>query len=237
MPRSAGIRPPQPFAGFGPEGFAFLRDLDAEQDRDWFLAHKAVYETALLAPMAALLSALSGEFGERDVPLRADPRRSVFRINRDVRFSKDKRPYKTHVGATLTRDGEKLGPGMLYIHIEPAGCFAACGFHRPEPKALDAIRAGIAARPAAWRHALGVAEGDGLALSPDADALKRVPRGHEGVTDPDLVDALRRKSMVFRRDLTREQVGRRHLVGTIVDFAETAAPLLRFGWSALSGHS
>ncbi len=233
MARDPEPRPPEPFAGFGPEGFAFLRELDAEQNRDWFLAHKPVYERSLLSPMAALLAELSSALDERDIPLRADPKRSVFRIHRDVRFSKDKRPYKTHVGATLTRDGEKLSPGVLYIHVDPTGCFVACGFYQPEPRALDAIRGEIAARPAAWRHALGVAAADGLALAPDADALKRTPRGHEGVTDPDLTDALRRKSMVFRRDLTREWVGRRDLVERVVDFADTAAPLLRFGWSAL----
>ena len=233
MARDPEPRPPEPFAGFGPEGFAFLRELDAEQNRDWFLAHKPVYERSLLSPMAALLAELSNALDERDIPLRADPKRSVFRIHRDVRFSKDKRPYKTHVGATLTRDGEKLNPGVLYIHVDPSGCFVACGFYQPERRALDAIRGEIAARPAAWRHALGVAAADGLALAPDADALKRTPRGHEGVTDPDLTEALRRKSMVFRRDLTRESVGRRDLVERVVDFADTAAPLLRFGWSAL----
>ena len=92
MTRPIDIGAPDAFHGFGPEGFAFLRELAAEQNRDWFLANKSVYERALLSPMAALLAELSAAFAEHDIPLRADPKRSVFRIHRDVRFSKDKRP-------------------------------------------------------------------------------------------------------------------------------------------------
>ena len=90
-----------PFDGFGGKGFAFLRDLRDNQDRTWFQAHRDVYEAELHAPMAALVAALSTRLGSLGLPLRGDPARAIFRINRDVRFSKDKSPYKTHVGAAL----------------------------------------------------------------------------------------------------------------------------------------
>ena len=138
--------------------------------------------------MVSLVAAVSDALAARRIPLRGDPQRAMFRIQRDVHFSRDKRPYKTHAGATLTRDGGRLSPGLLYIHIDPEGCFTAAGFWQPEPAALDAIRRAIAGKPAQFKRALSA---QGLALSPDEDALKRPPRGHEAVEDPVLHEALR----------------------------------------------
>jgi uncharacterized protein (DUF2461 family) len=110
-----------PFSGFAATDLAFLTGLAAHNDREWFTAHRAVYDERLKPTLSALIDALNGELSARDLPLAGDPKKSVFRIHRDVRFSKDKRPYKTHVSATLTRDGQKLSPGLLYVHIEPEG--------------------------------------------------------------------------------------------------------------------
>ena len=89
------MAPPPPFTGFGPEALGFLRDLAREQDRAWFLANKDRYEATIRAPMASLVAALSNVLAARRIPLRGDPQRAMFRIQRDVRFSRDKRPYKT----------------------------------------------------------------------------------------------------------------------------------------------
>lgn len=110
-----------PFTGFAAADLAFLAGLAAHNDRDWFTANRAVYDERLKPTLAALIEALNEAFAARDLPLAGDPKKSVFRIHRDVRFSKDKRPYKTHVSATLTRDGAKLSPGLAYVHIEPEG--------------------------------------------------------------------------------------------------------------------
>jgi uncharacterized protein (DUF2461 family) len=109
------------FPGFAAADLAFLTGLSAHNDREWFTAHRAVYDERLKPTLSALIDALNGAFAARDLPLAGDPKKSVFRIHRDVRFSKDKRPYKTHVSATLTRDGQKLSPGLVYVHIEPEG--------------------------------------------------------------------------------------------------------------------
>ncbi|WP_165188207.1 DUF2461 domain-containing protein [Caulobacter soli] len=109
------------FPGFAAADLAFLTGLAAHNDREWFTAHRAVYDERLKPTLSALIDALNGAFAARDLPLAGDPKKSVFRIHRDVRFSKDKRPYKTHVSATLTRDGQKLSPGLVYVHIEPEG--------------------------------------------------------------------------------------------------------------------
>ena len=109
------------FPGFAAADLAFLTGLAAHNDRDWFTANRAAYDDRLKPTLAALIDALNAAFAARDLPLAGDPKKSVFRIHRDVRFSKDKRPYKTHVSATLTRDGQKLSPGLVYVHIEPEG--------------------------------------------------------------------------------------------------------------------
>lgn len=110
-----------PFSGFAAADLAFLTGLAANNDRDWFAAHRAVYDDGLRPDLAALILALNDAFDARGLPLAGDPKKSVFRIHRDTRFSKDKRPYKSHVSATLTRDGQKLSPGLVYVHIEPEG--------------------------------------------------------------------------------------------------------------------
>jgi len=109
------------FNGFAAADLAFLTGLAAHNEREWFTANRAVYDEGLKPTLSVLIDALNGELSARGLPLAGDPKKSVFRIHRDVRFSKDKRPYKTHVSATLTRDGQKLSPGLLYVHIEPEG--------------------------------------------------------------------------------------------------------------------
>ncbi len=89
------------FSGFRPEAIDFLADLAANNERDWFNPRKADYERLLKAPFEALVVALAERFEARDIPLLADPKRSIFRIYRDTRFSKDKSPYKTHLGASF----------------------------------------------------------------------------------------------------------------------------------------
>ena len=114
------------FSGFASDDLAFLKGLAAHNDRDWFTAHRAAYDEGLKPALEALVAATTEALAARGVPLAGDAKKSLFRIHRDVRFSKDKSPYKTHVSATLTRTGpdglwRKMSPGMVYVHIEPEG--------------------------------------------------------------------------------------------------------------------
>src|SRR5437773_3395830 len=128
------------FAGFRPAAFAFFRGLRHNNGPDWFKPRKAGYETEVLAPFRALIAALTAALAEAGIPLAGDPARSIFRIYRDVRFSPDKRLYKTHAGAVLTRSGEKRDPGLLYLHLEPGASMVAAGFWHPEPALLSRLR-------------------------------------------------------------------------------------------------
>ncbi len=220
------------FAGFGPKALPFFEALRFHQSRPWFEGNRALYESDVLAPMVALIDDLTTEFARRGIPLKGDGKRSIFRLNRDVRFAKDKSPYKTHAGAVLTRSGAKKDAGLLYIHIDPTGCFTAAGFYRPEPAALAALRKAVLARPAKARALLAALETGGLALGV-FDQLTRIPKGFEDLKGGPLDGLIRMKSLVVEEKLPDELVHSPKLTEAIIDFAERARPLLDFGWQAL----
>src|SRR5690348_5129693 len=96
---------PAGFTGFSPAAFAFFRELRDNNDPAWFKPRKELYDAEVVAPFRALIAAAGAALSEAGLPLAGDPQRSLFRIYRDVRFSPDKRLYKTHAGAVLTRSG------------------------------------------------------------------------------------------------------------------------------------
>src|SRR5215813_9633103 len=165
------------FKGFGKDALAFFRALKFHQDKAWFEANRSIYEGQVLAPLTALLNDLTVAFAKKKIPLRADPKKSIFRIYRDVRFSKDKSPYKTHAGAVMTRGGAKEEPGLLYIHVSPEGCMVAAGFHMPEPAALTRMRSAIAKdKGRAFLKVEAALKKAKLELE-EGEQLSRVPRG------------------------------------------------------------
>lgn len=220
------------FAGFGPKALPFFEALRFHQNREWFEANRSLYEENVLAPMVALLDDLTQAFAKRKIPLRGDGRRSIFRLNRDIRFSKDKSPYKTHAGAVMTRSGGKKDQGLLYIHIDPAGCFTAAGFYMPEAPALAALRKAILAHPNKAKALLSKLDKGGLELG-TFDQLTRIPRGFEALRDGPLDGMIRMKSLIVEEKLPDRLVKSPKLADKIVDFAERAKPLLDFGWQAV----
>ncbi len=213
--------------------FEFFRGLAANNEKAWFEANRATYESAVREPVAALIGAVTTELTKRGVPLEGDPKRSTFRIHRDVRFSKDKRPYKTHAGIVWYRQGSgKNGAGILYLHVDPEGCFAAAAFYRPEPEVLDSLRERIRVHPDKFLDVEAALRRAKLALSLD-DALSRMPKGFEDLKGSQVDAALRLRSFIVRRPLTDKQVQGHGLPGLVAGLAEDALPLLRFGWDAV----
>jgi uncharacterized protein (TIGR02453 family) len=231
--RDSALAEPLSFTGFGPKALQFFHDLAMNQNREYFQEHQSVYENEVQRPMAALVTALAEELARRDIPLTGDPKRSMFRIHRDVRFSSDKSPYKTHAGAVLTRDGTKQSPGMLYIHVSPEGSFTASGFYCPEPSPLSALRKSIAAFPDRFQEVEKALKKVRLTLI-RGDALKRLPRGFEDVPEGPIAEILKLRSLYVKRDLSEAAISRSRLVKDIADFAQGALPLLSFGWAAIS---
>lgn len=228
---------PVAFTGFPRGALPFLADLAANNNRDWFLANKATYEAAVRAPLVALVEAVSFALEIHEIPLRGDAK-SLFRINRDIRFSNDKSPYKTNASAVLSRDGIKGSRGILYLQIGGAegggdgGSMMAAGFYGPDPADLTALRHAIADRPAAWHTMLAALATAGLAPSTDA-ALTRLPRGFDDPADPAIADALKLKNLVITAPVAAARLHDAALVDDIVGFANAALPLLDFGWNAL----
>ncbi len=223
----------RPFTGFSQKGLAFLSGLAEAQTKEWFDANKAIYESELKQPMSALIEAVGFAFSVHELDLACDPKRAIFRIHRDVRFSRDKRPYKTHIGASLTRSGEKLAPGLIYIHIDPTGSFIAAGCYRPEPPILNKMRLRIRDRQDEFLEIVhGLTKLD-LAFEDD-EPLKKTPRGFEDVKDPEVLELLKLKSFIVRRPLTEVIVmDGNELVAEIVKLTQQVYPFLRFIWKAV----
>ena len=217
-----------PFPGFTPAGLAFLRDLKANNDREWFKPRKAVYEDELRWPLTCFVAGFLAEARRRGLPLTGSPEKNLFRIYRDTRFSKDKRPYKTHVSAWLTPSGEREAPGGFYVHVEPGAVYLAQGFWQPEGPLLRRIRArfleddGLAADLAARlaRH--------GATFETD-ETLKRLPRGFEAAAGTAAEPVVKWKSFLAFRRLPDDAALAPSLVDEAAAFAEAARPVLDLG--------
>ena len=212
------------FTGFRPEALAFLVELALNNDRSWFQPRKSDYEALLKAPLERLCMALDEELRARGIPLAADPARSPFRIYRDVRFSRDKSPYKTNVGAGFPWTGEGGGVGG-YFHLEPGASFVGGGMWHPEPARLAAWRGAIVGARAQVHAAL---EDPGFRATYGdvyGDRLKRAPAGFSP-DDPD-VDLLKLKDVIFQAALSEEDVLAPDLPDRLADALAKAVPVLR----------
>ena len=219
------------FTGFRPAAFTFFRGLRRNNDPGWFKPRKGVYEAEVLAPFRALVNAVGAAFSEAGIPLAGDPMRSIFRIYRDVRFSPDKRLYKTHAGAVLTRSGGKHDPGLLYLHVEPGASMVAAGFWHPEPALLLRLRRAIVAEPDEFLAIVERLAEAGSPLGSD-QKLSRPPRGFEPAAGTPVADYVGWKSFTAHAALSDADMQSPELVERIVEFVHTALPLLEWGWSA-----
>jgi uncharacterized protein (TIGR02453 family) len=222
------------FKGLGKDALGFLRALKFHQDKAWFEENRAIYDEQVVAPLMALLDDLTAAFAKKKVPLKANGKKSIFRIYRDVRFAKDKSPYKTHAGAIMTPGGGKMeGRGLLYIHVDPEGSMVAAGFYMPDPAALARMRTAIARdKGKAFLKVEADLKKGKLALG-DGEQLSRVPRGFEALKGTRLDGVIRRKSFIVELPLSEKDMASPKLPDVIADFAFRAMPLLKFGWAAL----
>src|SRR6516164_5525906 len=206
------------FPGFRPAAFAFFRELQDNNAPAWFKPRKALYEAEVLAPFRELIAAVGERLAQAELPLAGDPRRGIFRIYRDVRFSPDKRLYKTHAGAVLTRSGGRREPGVLYIHVAPGESMAAAGFWHPEPSLLARLRRALLADPGDFLSIVALLAKADCPLSSD-DKLSRPPRGFEAAKGTPVAEHVGWKSFTAHRMLNDGEMQSSALVDRIVDFA------------------
>src|ERR1700753_1280926 len=143
------------FEGFPKDFYAFFRELKAHNEREWFEDNKQRFRDHVQAPMSAFIEAMAPELKKVSKYFVADPRPnggSMFRIYRDVRFSKDKRPYKEHAACHFRHTAGKdvHAPGF-YMHFGDDEVFFGGGMYMPDPKSLGRIRDAIVGKPADWK--------------------------------------------------------------------------------------
>ncbi len=217
-----------PFEGFPKEGIRFLKGLKKNNTRLWFEAHKSEYEAYVKLPMQSLIVALQPHFRRFDPDIEVDPKRSLFRIYRDVRFSNDKSPYKTHVAAHFVRRGKAKGTegSGYYLHIEPGEVFLGAGIYMPDGEQLKKIRRGIVDRPEeflaiirakSFRRTFGKLEGE---------KLQRIPQGYP--TDHPMAQWLRYKQFFVYVEWPEEKSHSASFVTIVAKVFEEAAPLVGF---------
>jgi uncharacterized protein (TIGR02453 family) len=214
----------EPFAGFSRDGIQFLVDLAGHNDRSWFQPRKAEYERLLKEPLEALCWALAERFESRGLPLKSDPARSPFRIYRDVRFSADKSPYKTHISASFPWTGAGGGVGG-YFHFAPGEILAGGGMWHPEPGRLATWRRLVAEGSEEVRRALEDPEFVRTFGTVEGDSLKRVPTGFP--SDHPQARLLKLKDVTFGRPLSDAEVLSPDLPDTLASAYAAAVPVLR----------
>ena len=213
---------------FTPELFRFLTRLKRNNNRDWFLAHKDEFETHLRQPALKFITDFAAPLYEIAPHLVADPRPSrgsMFRIYRDTRFAADQRPYKTNIAMRFSHRGKDVHSPGFYLHLDPAGCFAASGLWHPEPPTLLKVRSAMVARPEEWRAVRKLLNWD------DAARLSRPPRGFPA--DHEFVEDLKLRDLGTAVEFTAEQVCSPRFMSTYVTACRKMSPVARFLSSAL----
>ncbi len=206
----------------------FLKDLKKNNDLSWFEANRKKYEDAkadYLAFVEELISAVS-KFDDSIGDMKA--KEAVFRINRDVRFSKDKSPYKTNMGASVNKGGKKINRAGYYFHCEPGQNFAGGGFYMPEAPQLASIRQEIDYSFDEWKKIVSEkyfkkyfpAGVEGI------DVLVRPPKGYEEINPA--INFLKMKSFIVTRPMADEELTNRNLVREVVKTFEAMKPLVDF---------
>ena len=214
--------------------FQFLIDLRFNNNREWFQANKQRYEAEVRDPMLRFIADVGPYLQTVSKRFVADPRPrggSLFRIYRDVRFSKDKSPYKTNVGAHFRHEaGRDVHAPGFYLHLEPGQVFVASGVWHPNSSALGKIRDAIVENPKAWRQATS-ANALGANGSLGGESLKRPPKGYE--PDHPLIDDLKRKDFIAHADFTEEQACAPDFMEVFTQTCQTFAPMTKFLTTAL----
>ena len=212
---------------FNPEAMKFLRGLARNNDREWFEARRDVYERALKAPMLALVEEINAAMAEFAPEHVRPPHKIVMRIYRDIRFSPNKQPYKTHLAAWWARRGmEKTSGGGFYLQISPQHVMVAAGVYMPEREQLLTLRRWMSAHHESYRASvkkLLKARSVGFELS-DADALTRMPKGF--ASDDPADELVRAKSWGVRAWLPAETALEPTLAHEIVRRFRMVTPLI-----------
>jgi uncharacterized protein (TIGR02453 family) len=246
MPKKPAAALSAPF--FTQDTLKFLSDLATHNSREWFLANKTRYELDVKAPALRLIEALAPRLAEISPQIIASAKPvggSLFRIHRDVRFSSDKSPYKTHIGMSFYHAATKATPRaqsggtammgrldapVLYLHIQPGECFLGGGVWHPQKEALGLIRRYIVNNAASWTEATR-APGLPAPWSLGGESLSRPPAGFK--PDHPLIEDLKRKDFIASHPLSDDDILAPDLDQRLAQHYQQIAPLIDWLCGAL----
>jgi uncharacterized protein (TIGR02453 family) len=214
---------------FTAETLAFISDLKKNNRKPWFEKNKARYTEHMRDAALRFIEDIRPLLKEFAPRFRADARPvggSLFRIYRDTRFSKDKSPYKTHLGIQFRHEAGKdvHAPGF-YLHIEPGGSFVGLGLWRPDGKALAAIRGAIAEDPAAWKKAARSGRFS-KRFRLEGESLKRPPRGFDA--DHPMVEDLKRKDFIGVCEVKDGSITKPGFLQEVAEACRDGAPFVEY---------
>jgi uncharacterized protein (TIGR02453 family) len=212
-----------------PSTIKFLKDLNKNNNKEWFEKHRAVYEAAK-ADFAQFIQTLIDKHGKKDGGIKdLKAKDCLFRINRDVRFAKDKSPYKNNFGASISKGGKKSIHAGYYFHLQPGEAFVGGGLWMPMPPELKKIRQETDYCFDEFKKIIGAKKfkaiyGD---LVKDGDtSLVKVPQGFE--KDNPAAGYIKLKSFIALKKLTDKDLLEKDLVKTTLEALEALQPLLAF---------
>lgn len=220
------------FKGFTKETFPFLKAIGFYQNREWFHENKEIYERAVKTPMGDLVETVSARFEKAGVPIRGSRKTSLYRVNRDIRFSKNKDPYNTHGSLMMSRDGTKKENGFVYLHFSNERCFIASGFYALSGEEMRGFREMILREQEKFEKLVKALESKGYRFDL-SETLKRNPRGFENVEDPKMQAFIRLKNYTFIEEVDQNDMLEPAFADRLVKLGKASVPFLEFGWRAI----
>ncbi len=216
---------PSGFPGFPPEAMQFFRGLQRNNNREWFLPRKPVFEASVKEPMYRLVETVNAALKGFAPEYRTEPGKAVYRFYRDTRFSKDKSPYKQQIAASFRHRAIENGAGFYFAvsHKETA---VGGGIYMPPPETLRAVRAHIAENHRQFRKIIAAAPVRRLLGEMHGEQLTRVPKGYP--PDHPAADLLRFKQYLLYIELPPDPATTPELYPSIVTRFRAMAPFLEF---------
>lgn len=218
------------FNGFSKDLFDFLRELAKNNNREWFDANKDRYRNVVVSPVCQFIEQFAPVLAKISDSIIADPRPhggSMFRIYRDTRFSKDKTPYKQHVGCHFRHMAGKdaHAPGF-YFHLEPGKVLVGGGIWQPPNSTLDQIRHYMVDNPATWKKIVNSKKIKSQYGGLRGDGLIRPPRGYDA--DHPLIEDLKRKSFFVINEMTEEDALSPKFVKQVEKTYKDISPMMEY---------
>ncbi len=213
--------------GFSKTSFDLLKALEANNNKAWMDHNRDAVKEHLQDPFAFMLECISRELSDNDLPLSGN-KKTMFRLHRDIRFSKDKRPYNRHVSGILTPSGMKNEQdGLVYVRLERGNSFLGAGYYAMKAKDLAPKRDKILEQSERFKTIIEDLEGHGLSFSFES-SLTSMPRGYSEYADHELAPFIKLKSLIVRQDVKKTDWYTDNIVRQVTLFAKHCTPMIEF---------